>query len=386
MKHSLKDQLLYEIKSAAYGYPDFVFKNVNQTKIPVFVYHTIEPDLFESHLQYLQSNGYTALSIEEYLKEFRSKNPNKEKHVLVTIDDARSSVWRYAYPLLKKYKMKAVVFIIPGLTPDAESNRLNYDSVLNGTANKSNIYNLDPADETLCSWSEITTMYSSGLIDIELHTLFHRENFISNQLTGFIPPMKNILPYNFKGSPYFPLFRNDIYNAENYGGLPLFQSKALMLPDSNLKLTPEFILKCKSIYDERNGSDKWKEEIKELVKESNKKYLTVELSSESEIRNDLIEARQLIQKRLNVKAGNHLCLPWTLGNNESIRIIKELGIRSCFWGSVPEGIKEQIDKDEYYVSRIKNDFVFRLPGKERKSLVRIYNQKMIRRLKGKKVF
>jgi peptidoglycan/xylan/chitin deacetylase (PgdA/CDA1 family) len=41
------------------------------------------------------------------------------KSVLLTIDDARSSVWRFAYPLLKKYQMNAVVFIIPGWTKDS---------------------------------------------------------------------------------------------------------------------------------------------------------------------------------------------------------------------------------------------------------------------------
>ena len=49
---------------------------------------------------------------------------------------------------------------------------------------------------------EISEMYMSGLVNIESHSLFHREIFRSSQILDFITPDKMFLPYNFCGSAY----------------------------------------------------------------------------------------------------------------------------------------------------------------------------------------
>ena len=36
------------------------------------------------------------------------------KSVLLTFDDGRGTLWSVAYPMLKKYGMKATAFIVPG--------------------------------------------------------------------------------------------------------------------------------------------------------------------------------------------------------------------------------------------------------------------------------
>ena len=74
------------------------------------------------------------------------------KTVLLTIDDARSSVWRYAFPLLKKYEMNATVFVIPGLTTESDSCRLNLFDVWDGKNNQDKISDIDSKDNTLCTW------------------------------------------------------------------------------------------------------------------------------------------------------------------------------------------------------------------------------------------
>ena len=54
MHHSFKNQFSKEIKSLA-SYPKFVFsrnKAGHLDGIPVFVYHSIEPELFKSHLSF----------------------------------------------------------------------------------------------------------------------------------------------------------------------------------------------------------------------------------------------------------------------------------------------------------------------------------------------
>lgn len=394
MHHSYKAQLSVELKSLISGYPKFIYSGnslQNLDGIPVFVYHTIEPVLFESQLMFLKKNGYKTLSIQEFYEVIvHSKTFVNNKMVLLTIDDARSSVWRFAFPLLKKYQMRATVFVIPGLTQESNSGRINLEDFWNAKCKLKEIHDIDIDDNTLCSWQEIKEMYRSGFVDIESHTLFHREIFDSVKITNYITPNIPFIPYNFEGSPYYS--NGDLgktISASDYIGLPLFESAPLMLAGPKLNISPEFITKCREIYN--NGlknNDDWKSAIKNIVKEesSRKKYFSIELHSKQDVLQDLKIARGIIQNKLDNNAGNHLCLPWTIGNTETVNILKELGIKSCFWGVLPNKKINKPGDDPYYVPRVKNDFVFRLPGIDRKSPFSIYNYKMKRRILGEKPF
>jgi len=96
----------------------------NSARVPVLMYHhfVIEEDyfpgtmisgeLFERQIKALSEAGYTAISFEE-LRDFVLNNgPLPEMPLLITIDDGYGSVYDVAFPILKKYDMKATVFII----------------------------------------------------------------------------------------------------------------------------------------------------------------------------------------------------------------------------------------------------------------------------------
>jgi len=394
MQHSLKDQLSIEVKSLFYGYPKFVYsKNdiKNLDGIPVFVYHTIDPDLFEAHLKYLKSNKYKTLTIQEFHETItESKNNLISKSVLLTIDDARSSVWRYAYPLLKKYNMNATVFVIPGVTEEGSSKRINLDGYWNSKYSLLEINDEDTDDNTLCNWLEIKEMYDSGHVDIESHTLFHKEVFCSTKVVDYITQDTPFFPYNFIGSPYF-LFENIgiPFEVSKFIGLPLFESAPIMFAGPKLNVTSEFIDICKEIYQmaEKNNGE-WKEKTNNFIKEnsSNDRYFIINQNSEKDTLEDLRIARREIQNRLGKDAGNHLCLPWTKGNSKTIEVCKELDIKSIFWGVLENKKINKPGEDPYLISRIKNDFILRLPGDGRENLFSIYKYKIKRRLSGEKVF
>ncbi len=394
MKHSIKDQLAIEIKSLFAGYPQFVYSKNNIKNldgIPVFVYHTIEPELFEAHLMYLKNNGYKALSIYEFYDILtKKKSISTKKMVLLTIDDARSSVWRFAYPLLEKHKMHATVFVIPGVTEEGTSLRKNLKNSWNNECSIEKIHKIDYDDNTLCSWKEIKEMYNSGYVNIESHTLFHREIFISTKIADYIQEDTEVIPYNFKGSPYYTKENIGVQpTLEKYIGLPLFESAPIMFAGPKIEVSGEFRNMCKEIYNNalENKSD-WKKEIENFVikETNNKKYFNSESSSEKDTLEDLKLARDEIHKHLDSDAGNHLCLPWTKGNSKTINICKELDVKSCFWGVLDNKKINKVGDNPYYISRIKNDFVFRLPGDGRDSLFSIYMYKMKRRMSGEKIY
>ena len=91
-----------------------------QKGIPILSYHAVDPDCswgikryfvspveFEKQVKYLKENGYTSLSFNE-LENFKSY----DKPVIITFDDGYEDVYKYAYPILKKYNMRATIFII----------------------------------------------------------------------------------------------------------------------------------------------------------------------------------------------------------------------------------------------------------------------------------
>jgi len=68
--------------------------------------------MFDSHIGALRDAGYTAITFDQ-LCGFVSDGASLPKRpIIITIDDGYTSVYEMAYPILKKYDMKATVFII----------------------------------------------------------------------------------------------------------------------------------------------------------------------------------------------------------------------------------------------------------------------------------
>ncbi|MDR1012717.1 MAG: polysaccharide deacetylase family protein [Lactobacillales bacterium] len=124
--------------------------------VPTLMYHHIIPEItdincltlenFESQLDVLKKGDYTSFSPEEaYLIFTENKKPTK-KVVCLTFDDGFDDFYKNAYPLLKKYHMKATNFVITNFL-----NKMNYLT-----------------DE------QILEMKKSGLISFQSHTASHQ--------------------------------------------------------------------------------------------------------------------------------------------------------------------------------------------------------------------
>ena len=90
-------------------------------KVPILMYHAVSDDLWgidglfvspanmEQQLQYLADNGYTPIWFEDL-----AEVEYIEKPVILTFDDGYDDNYTQLLPLLKKYNMKATVFMITG--------------------------------------------------------------------------------------------------------------------------------------------------------------------------------------------------------------------------------------------------------------------------------
>ncbi|UOQ49858.1 endo-1,4-beta-xylanase [Gracilibacillus caseinilyticus] len=91
--------------------------------IPVLLYHRIienpsnewtdtSIEKFEQTMQYLHDHDYQTLSAEQYVKIQDGTEAPPEKSILLTFDDATPDFITNVLPILKKYDMQAVLFVV----------------------------------------------------------------------------------------------------------------------------------------------------------------------------------------------------------------------------------------------------------------------------------
>ena len=66
---------------------------------------SVSPAMFEANLRYVKEN-YNVISVDDLNK------PLPENPLVITFDDGYKSVYEHAFPLLRKYRMPAVVYLI----------------------------------------------------------------------------------------------------------------------------------------------------------------------------------------------------------------------------------------------------------------------------------
>lgn len=101
---------------------------------------------FERHLKYFRDTGTRVMTLDEVADLMESGAPLPERAVVLTIDDADRSVYKQAWPLLKKYGVKAHLFVPTAMVGSRWSS-------------------LD-----VCTWDELKQMSDSGHILIDSHT------------------------------------------------------------------------------------------------------------------------------------------------------------------------------------------------------------------------
>jgi len=97
-------------------------------RVPILMYHyvsepppdadiyrqdlSVTPSRFESHLRYLQENGYRTITLDELLGFLAYGAPLPARPVILTFDDGYADNYTNAFPLLRKYGMVGHFFII----------------------------------------------------------------------------------------------------------------------------------------------------------------------------------------------------------------------------------------------------------------------------------
>jgi poly-beta-1,6-N-acetyl-D-glucosamine N-deacetylase PgaB len=110
---------------------------------------SIKPERFESDLKMLRDRGFNVISLRDMLNAMAGLTVMPDNAVVITFDDGLKSFYTSAYPLLLKYNMPAVNFLI---------------------TSRNETYNMFNTQDDPLSPNEITEMYRSGIIDFQSHT------------------------------------------------------------------------------------------------------------------------------------------------------------------------------------------------------------------------
>ena len=148
---------------------------VMRSPIPILMYHRVLPfegnwavtvAQFESQMAYLKRHGYRALSGPELLAGLRGESV-PERAIAITFDDGYRDNWHLAAPILEKYGMRALLFVVTSKVKNAPE-------PLSGDWR-------EEGDDCFLSWEEIHSMSDSGLFEIHTHTHSHRRFWLDAQ-------------------------------------------------------------------------------------------------------------------------------------------------------------------------------------------------------------
>ena len=89
-------------------------------------YLTVTKEDLDKQFQFLTQQGYTPLLLSDLVKHVRSKNVLPEKPVLITFDDGYRDNYTTMYPVLKKYGLKANIFLVPAFLEQGQTPQESY--------------------------------------------------------------------------------------------------------------------------------------------------------------------------------------------------------------------------------------------------------------------
>lgn len=334
---------------------------VAQGEIPVFIYHDVEPASFGGDLDFLRTNGYRTIGLDEFLAAGRRKSIGREKRVLLTFDDARRSFYDVALPALRSFDARAALFV--------PSYWMSPPAVTGSTL--------------FMSWEQVGCCASSGYVDVQSHAHRHALIATSNQLVGFASP---------------PLIaRYDVYDwpmrhtatGERLGppplGAPIYRATPLLSAECRFLESPGLTTACVQLVSESGGEaffnlSDWAARLRRLY-DSRSRVLQGELLTQPEFTRLMNSELELARTEFRAHLGyapTSLAYPWMLGSRLSLRLARQHGFQNAFGVALDYRRARRQCLPLPVFGRLRSDWLSLLPGRGRASFLSIAARKLIR--------
>jgi hypothetical protein len=127
----------------------------------------------------------------------------------------------------------------------------------------------------------------------------------------------------------------------------------------------------------------WRSELRRVHRSavrsgSHARFATAE-ETDAAIYDALLRSREWIRERLPGAAADHLCFPWYAGSDLAVEASKRAGYRVNHWGILPRRCTNRAGDDPFHVARVDERYLFRLPGRGRRTLREILNGHFLER-------
>lgn len=93
---------------------------------------------------------------------------------------------------------------------------------------------------------------------------------------------------------------------------------------------------------------------------------------------DFALSRQEIETRLQGAVVDHLSFPMYNGTEAAVRFAQEAGFKACHWGFIKGRALNRCGDSPFYISRVSDEFVRRLPGEGRKQFRQVVRERIRR--------
>jgi len=231
-----------------------------------------------------------------------------EKCLMLTFDDGYQDFYHNAYPLLKQYGIKAVVFLIADrLVPDPDrsisSPALSYDEI-HTRAFRGDF-------RGFLSLEQVLEMQESGLVEFGAHTKTHSVVRISSEITGVYTGQK--LKW------YFP-------NAETIKtGDPLFQLSPNLVGPEFIP-NPDYVEQFSKLATQpgQNLAD-----IKTRLHTIPKGTFESTEAWQEKLIDEIAGAKKILELKLG-KPVTSFCWPWGIESEEAKKVLDNAGYKLLF--------------------------------------------------------
>jgi peptidoglycan/xylan/chitin deacetylase (PgdA/CDA1 family) len=316
--------------------PVLTYQYVSLTPSPM----AVNPEYFEAHMETLAREGRFGIGLEEAYAFLKEGEPLPEGSLLITFDGGFLDNFVYAYPLLKKYGHKAVLFAVTSKVENDTPPRPTIEDVWEGYVD---IDGLPPVNrpykhtneglrvrrDLFVSWEEARMMQRSGVFSICPLSYSHGRIFTGTSFSGLHKP-------SAKKSPFEPGGDDIVFGMPRFKDGPALAKRAFVPSDALLELVssevPQNAVEASRFFQQPGAEEGLSKKIKRLPKEE---WGRMETEEEFCVRveTELAAARDIIAKEIGASPR---AMAWPFGTYapESLEIGQRLGFELFFAGTM----------------------------------------------------
>jgi biofilm PGA synthesis lipoprotein PgaB len=138
--------------------------------------YAVSPTNFLRQMDWLRNHGYHFIRIDDILASRAGKQPLPPKAVLVTFDDAYQSVYVHAWPVLKMFRIPAVVSVVGSWLDEKET--VDFDG------------KREPR-RYFITWEALSEMARTGLVEVGSHSWDLHRGILANPQGNVEPSATN---------------------------------------------------------------------------------------------------------------------------------------------------------------------------------------------------